>query len=359
MNFPAITGYEICGVLGQGGMGTVYLARQLSLNRQVAVKILPRHLAGDESYVARFHQEAKAAAKIKHTGIVQIYDAAEEEGLCYFVMEYVSGETTLNRVRRKGRLDESSSLLIAEAVAVALEYAWSEAKLVHRDLKPDNIVIDGDGTVKVVDLGLAKLVGHSSRAITLSKMMIGTPHYCAPEQARGEFSVDSRADIYSLGATLYHFLVGTAPFADTSGVSAMVKNVTDYLPDPMDCHDDIFEPIVWLIEKMMAKDKNHRQQSWDDVLTDIDRVMGGELPAMPLLHEGASTVSRGEFRAGTARKTSILQSASAVDQGGLARTSMRFRIFLVLAALFTIMLYAAWFRMENRRKAAEIEIAVP
>ncbi len=359
MNYPTIPGYEIAGVLGQGGMGTVYLARQLSLNRQVAVKILPRHLAGDESYVARFHQEAMAAAKIKHSGIVQIYDAGEENGLCYFVMEYVSGETTLHRVRRKGRLDDSSALLIAEAVAVALEYAWSEAKLVHRDLKPDNILIDGDGTIKVVDLGLAKLVGHSSQAITLSKMMIGTPHYCAPEQARGESAVDLRADIYSLGATLYHFLVGAAPFSDTSGVSAMVRNVTDYLPDPMECHPDISEPIVWLIETMMAKDKNHRQQRWDDVLADIDRVMDGELPASSWLPDGASTVSRGEFRAGSARKTSILLSAANEASQSAARTSRHFRLFLVLAALFTIGLYVAWFRMENQRKRPEIEMAVP
>ncbi|MCA1809991.1 MAG: serine/threonine protein kinase [Lentisphaerae bacterium] len=153
MPLPLIKGYEIIRTLGEGGMGAVYLARQLSLNRLVAVKILPDYLAENPSYVIRFRQEAKAAGKLKHNNMVQIYDAGVESDVFYFVMEYIDGETAGRRVARKGRLDEESTLLIGEAVAVALEYAWDDARLVHRDIKPDNILIDGDGTVKVADLG--------------------------------------------------------------------------------------------------------------------------------------------------------------------------------------------------------------
>lgn len=355
MKYPSIRGYEIVGVLGEGGMGIVYLARQLSLNRQVAIKILPEHLASNESYVTRFHQEARSAAKIKHTGIVQIYDAGEDNGLFYFVMEYIDGETTGRRVRRKGRLDEASSLLIVESVAVALEYAWGEARLVHRDVKPDNILIDGDGTVKVADLGLAKLVNQASAAITMSKMLVGTPHYCAPEQAEGKLEVDCRADIYALGATLYHFLTGHAPFSETSGVSAMVRNITDYLPDPMDCCHDVSEPVAWLVEKMMAKDRENRHREWSEALKDIDRAIAGKLPMSERLPEGASTVMRGEQRA--KRSSDYEHRAPARRLGTVTRSlaspfssSLRFRVFLMVAAVFTFVLYFVWFRMENKRQ---------
>lgn len=356
MKYPSIRGYEIVDVLGEGGMGTVYLARQLSLNRQVAIKILPEHLASNESYVMRFHQEAKAAARIKHTGIVQIYDAGEDNGFCYFVMEYIDGETTGRRVRRKGRLDEASALLISESVAVALEYAWGEEKLVHRDIKPDNILIDGDGTVKVADLGLAKLVNQSSAMITMSKMLIGTPHYCAPEQAQGELEVDFRSDIYALGATLYHFLTGHAPFSETSGVSAMVRNITDYLPDPMDCCPDVSEPVAWLIEKMMAKNRNNRHRNWGEVLKDIDMVMAGKFPVSERIPEGSSTVMRGAQRA--RRNADYEQKMAArkpgISGGGLTSpfsSSLRFKVFLIVAAVFTLILYVMWFRAENKRRS--------
>lgn len=349
MSFPSIRGYEILSVLGEGGMGVVYLARQLSLNRQVAIKVLPQRLAHNESYVIRFHQEAKAAAGIRHPGIVRIYDAGEEGGFCYFVMEYVDGETTGKRVRRKGRLDENSALLIGEAVAVALEHAWCEAGLVHRDLKPENILIDADGTIKVVDLGLAKMMSHDSVALTAEKTMIGTPNYCAPEQARGEAGVDLRADIYSLGATLYHFVTGNAPFSETSGVAAMVRNITDYLPDPMDICPDISEPMAWLIEKMMAKDRRFRHRRWAEVLKDIDRVMVGRLPVSDPVPARASTVMRCPRRA---RAAMICARSGKKPRS----TSLGFRIFLALAAAFTVALYAVWFRLAGiQQRGAFVE----
>lgn len=395
-NIPKITGFEILKLVGRGGMGAVYLARQQSLDRPVAVKILPAQLAENPSYLMRFRQEARAAAKIKHPGLVQVLDAGEENGLFYYVMEYISGETTAQRLRRKGRLDEGSALTIAESVAVALDYAWQEARLVHRDIKPDNILIDGDGTIKVADLGLAKLLDQQGESITMSRALIGTPHYCSPEQARGEGQVDCRADIYGLGATLYHFVVGQAPFADTSGIAAMVRSLTDFVPDPMDCHADVSGPMAWLIEKMMARERQDRQRDWHETLDDIGQVMQGRPPSSARLRPRASTLlrstrrlqinldlrpprgeSRGspapsDARAITPASMSLAEDAqgkqSADDdpaehrepewaEGSLAeetaadgKPSTVFRIFLIVAAVLTLLLYLAWFRMEKRAR---------
>jgi serine/threonine-protein kinase len=296
MSYPQIPGYEICGMLGEGGMGTVYLALQLSLNRKVAVKILPQSLAANESYLQRFRQEARAAAKIRHPNIVQIYDAGESSGIYYFVMEYIKGETAADRVERKGVLDEESALLIGESVAVALEYAWDRARLVHRDIKPDNILIDEDGIVKVSDLGLAKTFDSSLPDITVGHTMIGSPHYCAPEQAQGENELDCCADIYALGATLYHFVTGKPPFADTPGVGAMIRKLTEYMPDLVDINPHVSDNFAWLVEKMLARNKKMRQRSWHAVLDDIDEVIHKRLPLSVPVRAGMSTMMRSKRR---------------------------------------------------------------
>ncbi len=325
--------------LGEGGMGAVYLARQLSLNRMVAVKVLPDCLADNPSYIMRFRQEAKAAAKLKHNNLVQIYDAGVDNGVFYFVMEYIDGETAGHRAQRKGRLEEETTLLIAESVAVALEYAWATAKLVHRDVKPDNILIDGDGTVKVADLGLAKIIGAGTGGITMTKMMIGTPYYCAPEQAQGEMQIDCRADIYALGATMYHLATGYAPFADTSGVSAMIRNVTDFVPDPRERNAGLSENFAWLLETMMAKHACARPAGWTEVLADIDRVLHGGMPLTRPPRAGGSTILRG------GRK--LPARPHAVPP--LARTPVSaraFRIFLAAAAICLAVLGGIWLKLK-------------
>lgn len=296
MQYPVIPGYEIKGVLGEGGMGTVFLADQLSLGRKVAIKVLPSHLAANESYLMRFRHEAKAAAKIRHPNIVQIYDAGDHKGVYFFVMEYINGETTATRVERKGTIDEESALLIGESVAVALEYAWDRARLVHRDIKPDNILIDEDGMVKVSDLGLAKMMDKISPNITIGRAMIGSPHYCAPEQAQGDENVDYCADIYALGATLYHYLTGQPLFAETPGISAMVKKLTERMPDVMDLNPAVSDNFASLLEKMLARDKIMRHQNWNQVLDDIDEVLHDRPPRSAPLPDGFSTMLRSKKR---------------------------------------------------------------
>jgi len=328
-------------------MGTVYRANQLSLNRPVAIKILPPHLAANPSYVARFRQEAKAAAQLRHSHMVQIFDAGEDQGLYYFVMELINGETVGQRVQRKGRLDEESTLLIGESVAAALDYAWAQASLVHRDVKPDNILIDSDGTVKIADLGLAKLRDNSAKAITMAVSFVGTPHYCAPEQAKGDTDVDFRADIYALGATLYHLVTGSPPFPETSGVSAMVKHITESIPDPMDVNPTISESFAWLVETMMAKNKAKRYPRWEDVLTDIDGVLHHQpLTARPL-PVGASTILRSARRKAPIRLDVEEDSSEETERSG----SRFFHFFLAISAIFTVLLYVLWFGLSTHAKS--------
>lgn len=339
MQYPVIPGYEIVGVLGEGGMGTVYLAVQLSLKRKVAVKVLPPYLAGNESYLLRFRHEAKAAAKIRHPNIVQIYDAGEYNGVCFFVMEYIAGETAGARVARKGKLDEESALLIAESVAVALEYAWDRARLVHRDIKPDNILIDEDGTAKLSDLGLAKTMDRLAPGITVGRAMIGSPHYCAPEQAQGEDNVNCCADIYALGATLYHFLTGRPPFAETPGISAMVKKLTEHLPDITETNPAVSDNAAWLIEKMLARDKITRQQTWHEVLDDIDEVIHNKPPLSAPVPEGASTMSRSKRRVKSGLRPAGADRAVSEDQSEQEHkksSNFLFKVILAIAGVAAV-----------------------
>jgi len=247
----SLPGYEILEKLGQGGMGTVYKARQESLDRLVAIKTLSPLHTQDEEYVNRFQQEARAAGKLKYHGIVQVHEAGNHEGTYYFIMEYVGGYSVGEWLVTRGKLPEDHALKIAKAVSLALEYAWEEGRIIHRDVKPDNILIDDDGTIKISDLGLAKIVDASKdAAITAcANLTMGTPNYCSPEQINAEETIDFRADIYSLGAVLYHMLTDIIPFAGTEGVAAMVKHVTDHIEDPQIVDPNISSGSAWLIEK--------------------------------------------------------------------------------------------------------------
>ncbi len=290
-----IEGFEIIEKLGTGGMATVWRARQLSLDRIVAVKILSSRLTADPSDVERFQEEARAAARLKHPGIVQVYDANAQEGVYFFVMEFVAGYTVGDWLERKGVLSEANALLVGECVADALSYAWQQAQIIHCDIKPDNVMIDADGTVKVADLGLAR---------TLSKMghdaanedIMGTPAYMSPEQARGDAALDCRADIYSLGAMLYQIVTGKMLFEGSSETEIVDLQVTERVADPIDLNPRLSKAVCWLIEKMLAKDRGYRHQDWEAVRQDIKRVKKGMLPAGKKLPDGASTTRRSKRR---------------------------------------------------------------
>ena len=289
-----LPGYEIKDKLGEGGMATVWRARQISLDRPVAIKVLSKQSVPDEEALARFRQEAQSAAKINHHSIVQVYDAGEKDGLPYFVMEYIEGCSVGDLLERKGKLSEKNALLIAEGVALGLGYAWEKAAMIHCDVKPDNIMVERDGSVKVADLGLARLVSPRT-ASDHSGIIIGTPNYSSPEQAQGVPDLDCRSDIYSLGAMLHHMVTGELPFAGSAGSAAMDKHVSDHLPDPLDLNPELSQGLAWLLEKMMIKDRALRPQTWVSVLYDMKAVRNGEFPSN-LPEANLSTVLRSERR---------------------------------------------------------------
>lgn len=295
MSDLVLQGFEIGQELGRGGMATVWKARQVSLDRVVAIKILATRVASDPADVQRFQEEARAAARLKHPGIVQVYDASAEDGTYYFVMEYVAGYTVGEWARRKGRLTEKDALLVADCVAEALSHAWNKAGIVHCDIKPDNVMIDDDGTVKVTDLGLARTIS-AMRQQLQSGYVMGTPAYISPEQVSADKSLDFRADIYSLGAMLYQLVTGKMLFAGNSDEKTMALQINGTVPDPLDENPKLSHGICWLIERMLAKDRDRRYASWDAVREDIRRIKSGLQPRIQPLPAGASTIQRSRRR---------------------------------------------------------------
>ena len=286
--------FEVLGLIGRGGMASVWKARQISLDRYVAVKILSSAFATDQEDIQRFRQEARTAAQLKHPGIVQIYDANFSDGVYYFVMELVDGYTMGDLLRRKGRITVEDALIVAESVAVALDYAWSHYQMVHCDIKPDNIMVDSDGTVKVTDLGLC-------RSVTLVKgehkgnadEILGTPAYMSPEQVYGSEKLDCRSDIYALGATLYHLVSGQMLFQGKTDDEMIRCHVdTSQAPDVRALAPNAGGPFALLLEKMLAKDANHRQRDWKLVLADLNRVREGHPPWPAMLPPNGSSMFR-------------------------------------------------------------------
>lgn len=290
-----LSGYDILEKIGEGGMSSVWKARQLSLDRLVAIKAMSASYLPDQEALSRFRQEAQAAARLNHPGIVQIYDAGEADGMPYLVMEFVDGCTVADLLERKGRLTEKNALLVAEAVAAALGYAWDKDCIIHCDVKPDNVLVEPDGTVKVTDLGLARFIGLHRRHAA-QDTILGTPNYTSPEQSQGVPDLDCRTDIYSLGAMLYHMATGVLPFAGSPGSSAMDRHVSDFLPDPCEQNAELSGASAWLIEKMMVKDRAYRTPYWSSVLLDVRAVKDGKLPLPPLPEPGQSTVARSASR---------------------------------------------------------------
>lgn len=329
-----LPGFEIIEVIGQGGMASVWKARQLSLDRLVAIKFLSARLAGDQADVQRFQAEAQAAAKLKHSGIVQVYDAHAEPGLYYFVMEYVAGETIGQWVRRKGIMSEKDALQIAECVADALAYAWNKERIIHCDIKPDNVMVDADGTVKVADLGLARTI-HAMSAAAADAEIMGTPSYISPEQARGDANLDFRADIYSLGAMLYHLVTGHMPFDGNPPEQIMDLQITGHLKDPFDLNPKLSRGICSLIEKMMWKSPDGRHGSWESVVEDIKLINRRHIPKLTIGATGKSTVLR------SVKRTTAQSRSSYASRGQDGESSFMGGLGWVLVAIVLLVIAAA------------------
>lgn len=259
--------YEIVRRLGSGGMADVYLARDTHLGRDVAIKILYKRYANDEEFVTRFRQEAQSAAGLNHPHIVSIYDRGEAEGSYYIAMEYLEGQSLKDLIAEKARLEPREAIVIAEQILQALQFAH-EHHVIHRDIKPHNIVINGRGQVKVTDFGIAR-AGSSSR-MTETGSIIGTAQYLSPEQAKGK-AVEQGSDLYSLGVVLYEMLTGQVPFEGENPVAIALKHLSDQPVPPQALVPEIPDNLNNVVMRSLAKDPRDRYQSAEEFLADLER----------------------------------------------------------------------------------------
>jgi len=277
-----IGNFELIERIGQGGMGAVFKARQLSMDRIVAVKVLPPRLAQQPMFIERFMREAHASAQLSHPNIVRGIDVGEDGGVYYFAMEYVEGSSAKSLIR-PGGLPEAQVVGIGIAIADALVHAHQQG-ILHRDIKPDNILIDQRGTPKLCDLGLARLEVQTEeeKSLTQDGTALGSPHYISPEQARGQSDLDSSTDLYSFGATLYHLLTGKTMFAGATSAVIMAQHLTSACPAPADRGVEASKGLVAILAKLLVKDRACRYRTAREVADDLARVAKGDAP----LHAG-------------------------------------------------------------------------
>jgi beta-lactam-binding protein with PASTA domain/tRNA A-37 threonylcarbamoyl transferase component Bud32 len=268
--------YVLQGLLGQGGMADVELAYDQLLDRHVAIKILHHRYANDPQFIARFRREAQAAASLNHPNIVAVYDTGDHEGRPYIVMEYVAGRSLKEVLASEGMLPARAAEIAADAAA-ALHYSHERA-LVHRDVKPGNIMVSEDGVVKVTDFGIARAVGAES--VTQTAAVFGTAAYVSPEQAQGQ-EVDRRSDVYSLGCCLYEMLTHRQPFAADSAVALAYKHVSEEPIAPTRLNPDISAALEAVTMKALAKDPAARYQTAQDLSLDLQRAVRGMAVSAP------------------------------------------------------------------------------
>ncbi|MHC4831896.1 MAG: serine/threonine-protein kinase, partial [Planctomycetota bacterium] len=319
-----ITGYKLLERRGQGGMGVVYRAVQKSLKREVALKILAPRFATQKRFLQRFLREAKLAGELNHTNLVSAIDFGESNGYYYIAMEYVDGWSVSEMLQEDGPFDEEEALKILIQVARGLEHA-SEKHIVHRDVKPENILVTPDGVAKLTDLGLSKQLT-SDCSITVEGKTLGTPFYVSPELARGTKGVDVRSDLYSLGCTVYHMLAGEPPFTGDNAAAVMACHIAED-PRPLrKLAPDGSRPVQRLIQRLMEKDPDDRYQTPQELVSDIVAIQRGRNPfATRSIGEGGSgrlTPVRGTGRhaAVTSRRFAVPKSLEDRDRrsGGAA-----------------------------------------
>ena len=257
--------YEIQELIGTGGMSDVYRAKDNKLNRNVAVKVLKQEFSENRDFVAKFRREAEAAANLMHPNIVTVYDVGEDNGISYIVMELVDGYTLKQYIEKKSRLTISECISIAIPIASGIEAAHNNG-IIHRDIKPQNVIISKDGKVKVTDFGIAK----TTTSNTISSNVMGSVHYTSPEQARGGFS-DEKSDIYSLGITLFEMVTGRVPFNGDTTVAIAIKHIQEEMPSPRVYVEDIPISIEQIILKCTQKSPDRRYQKMSEVIEDLKK----------------------------------------------------------------------------------------
>ena len=278
--------YRLEEKIGSGGMSSVYRAFDPTLERWVAIKLMHRDISHDPDQLERFRREARAVASLNHPHIVTVIDAGEDDGAPYIVFEYVEGETLKERIRRLGRLPVSEAVAYGIEIGRALECAHAN-RLVHRDVKPQNVLIDPDGRAKVTDFGIARSL--EAQGLTATGRVLGTTDYVSPEQALGH-EVTGQSDIYSLGIVLYEMLTGEAPYKADTQVAVAMKHVRDPLPDVQRRRPEISASLARVVERATAKETQNRYQAVSEMVHDLEEVLAIEAARTGLTTGEATTV---------------------------------------------------------------------
>ncbi len=280
--------YVLKRLLGHGDMGAVYLAEDEVSGEPAAVKVLPASLATNTEYIRRFLTEARIATQLDHPHIVKVYAYGRERGHYYLAMEYLEGRSLRAKTATEGSLPWREAVQTTIQVAEGLKAAADQG-IIHRDVKPENLLLDSEGGVRIADLGLAKEMGVIEPLP--SDTSLGTPDYMSPEQVNNSETVDLRSDIYSLGATLFHMICGKAPYTGHSAYEVMVKHVSAPLPSPLKYVPDLPRAVCDVMRKMMARDPEDRYQSYDELIADLRALLAGE-PVLASQFADESLISR-------------------------------------------------------------------
>ncbi len=325
-----IPGYKIIKKLGSGAMATVFLAKQISLDRHVAVKVLPKKFSDNKKFIERFYKEGRAAAQLNHPNIVGAYDVGNAGEHHYFVMEYVDGETVYDCVAAHKRMAEKDAIEIIRQTAEALKHAH-EKGFIHRDIKPKNIMIKKNGVVKLADLGLARAMTDVQAAKAEAGRAYGTPYYISPEQIRGEVRIGPPADIYGLGATFYHMVTGRVPFEGKNPSAVMHKHLKNELTPPDHLNPKLSAGCAQVIEMMLAKSSKARYQNAGDLLEDLALIAKGETPHYANKGLGMSGVSTQIIESAPKTSSTITTAAATSGKQEASPINMLLLVLLVIS----------------------------
>jgi serine/threonine-protein kinase len=325
-----IPGYKVIEQIGSGAMASVFKARQLSLDRFVAIKVLPKKFTNNAQFIERFYAEGRAAAQLNHPNIVQAYDVGKAGERHYFVMEFVDGRTVFDDITKSKRVAEKDAVDVTMQVAEALLHAHDRG-LIHRDVKPKNIMVTKAGVVKLADLGLARAVSDTEAAEAEKGKAFGTPYYISPEQIRGEVKIGPPADIYSLGATLYHMVTGQVPFDGKNPSDVMHQHLKAELAHPDQVNPKLSSGIAEVIEMMMAKDPRKRYQNCRDLLVDLRALRESKQP--PIAHKDLGNADLAAIVKAEAAAPSVI-----VKQGPKAGADRGVWLFRIMCGLLAVSL---------------------
>ena len=272
----SIRGYELIRRLGQGSMGVVYEAKNLGTGDKVALKILFPHFSGNISFIKRFQQEATTAMRLKHQNIVQVHGFGFTAPYHFIEMEYVEGFNMGEILNQEGALSLARTAAVGICVASALGYAWQEEKMIHRDIKPENLIKvthDDGADVKICDLGIAKILGKGGEQhLTQTGFAVGSPHYIAPEQVLSAANINFRADMYGLGATLYHMATGRTVHKSDSEFGIMQMHVKNRVADPREFAPGFDARFAQLLDSMLELDPEKRPENWSVVYDELEEI---------------------------------------------------------------------------------------